>query len=231
MRILAFDTCCGIVDIALAVDADVLCIKQSSNLNNQAEELFLLLEEALQIAGWCYMDIDVLAITVGPGSFTGVRIGVAAAQGIALILEMHKKISVLTFSTMEVAAFSVLEMSLSGADSLKLDALIIQDMGKKQIYGQDFKLDSPYIDALSDIRIVETPLIQRLNSGEGEISKEPCLQVTVKPDAPSLARLAYYTLSETGGLLNKRDMPVSASDIIPIYVRAPAIGPRKKKSI
>ena len=51
-----------------------------------AEHLIPVIDAALETAGTTYADLDAIAVSVGPGSFTGVRVGVAAARGLALAL-------------------------------------------------------------------------------------------------------------------------------------------------
>lgn len=52
-----------------------------------AEHLMSVIDTALKEAGTVYGDLDAIAVSVGPGSFTGVRVGVAAARGLALALK------------------------------------------------------------------------------------------------------------------------------------------------
>lgn len=53
-----------------------------------AERLMGVIEAALAQAGCAYADIGALAVSIGPGSFTGVRVGVATARGLALALDV-----------------------------------------------------------------------------------------------------------------------------------------------
>ena len=53
-----------------------------------AEHLMGIIEEALAAAGLGYVDVDRIGVSVGPGSFTGIRVGVATARGLALALKV-----------------------------------------------------------------------------------------------------------------------------------------------
>jgi tRNA threonylcarbamoyl adenosine modification protein YeaZ len=65
-----------------------------------AEHLMAVIEEALQQAGAAYADLTAVAVSVGPGSFTGLRVGVATARGLALAL----KIPAIGVTTLEALA-------------------------------------------------------------------------------------------------------------------------------
>lgn len=53
-----------------------------------AEHLMAVVDDALKSAGSAYTDLDLIGVSVGPGSFTGIRVGVAAARGLALALDI-----------------------------------------------------------------------------------------------------------------------------------------------
>lgn len=65
-----------------------------------AEHLMGVIDAALEAAGATYADLGGIAVSVGPGSFTGVRVGVAAARGLALAL----KVPAVGVSTLEALA-------------------------------------------------------------------------------------------------------------------------------
>ncbi|SNS69496.1 tRNA (adenosine(37)-N6)-threonylcarbamoyltransferase complex dimerization subunit type 1 TsaB [Antarctobacter heliothermus] len=84
--ILGFDTSAAHVGAALFDGGDVIAAAHEDMARGQAERLMPLLTEVLAEAGLGWGDLDALGVGVGPGNFTGVRISVAAARGLALSL-------------------------------------------------------------------------------------------------------------------------------------------------
>ena len=83
MLILAFDTATSVATSALVRDADVLGERVSTPVR-VLEDVDALLRES----GAEPEDLDALAVGIGPGSFTGVRLGLAAARGLAFALDL-----------------------------------------------------------------------------------------------------------------------------------------------
>jgi tRNA threonylcarbamoyladenosine biosynthesis protein TsaB len=83
MLMLAFDTATDVATSALVDDGEVLAERAS-----RAQTLLEDVDALLRQGGAHPRDIDALAVGIGPGSFTGVRIGLAAARGLALSLEV-----------------------------------------------------------------------------------------------------------------------------------------------
>jgi tRNA threonylcarbamoyladenosine biosynthesis protein TsaB len=81
VRILVIDTCGEIGSIALAEDTRVI---GTSELPAKAASsaLLLMVRTLLEHSGWHKNDLDAVGVVSGPGSFTGVRVGLAAAQGL-----------------------------------------------------------------------------------------------------------------------------------------------------
>ena len=86
MRVLAIDTALAACSAAV-LDTEYGGIVASESLpmvRGHAEALMPLLQRMMNQARMAFPDIDRIAVTTGPGSFTGLRVGIAAARGLAL---------------------------------------------------------------------------------------------------------------------------------------------------
>lgn len=84
MTVLAIDTSESACSVALISDDRVIECKSEIIGRGHAERLLPLIEERLQHAGLTYADLKRIAVSTGPGTFTGLRIGLAVARGLAL---------------------------------------------------------------------------------------------------------------------------------------------------
>ena len=93
-----------------------------------AERLMPMIDEVLSEAGLALTDMERIGVTIGPGSFTGIRVGVAAARGFALSLG----IPAVGVSTLQVVAEQVLEIDPPAPVVAAIDA------GRQEIFAQAF---------------------------------------------------------------------------------------------
>ncbi|MBV0913971.1 tRNA (adenosine(37)-N6)-threonylcarbamoyltransferase complex dimerization subunit type 1 TsaB [Anianabacter salinae] len=84
--LLAFDTAAAQCAAALLTDGRIVATRRTEMSRGQAEALMPLLQEVLAEAGAGWSDLDAIGVGVGPGNFTGIRIAVSAARGLALSL-------------------------------------------------------------------------------------------------------------------------------------------------
>jgi tRNA threonylcarbamoyladenosine biosynthesis protein TsaB len=86
MRVLAIDTALAACSAAVldTVYGGIIAGDSLPMVRGHAEALMPLLQRVMDEANLAYPDIDRVAVTTGPGSFTGLRVGIAAARGIAL---------------------------------------------------------------------------------------------------------------------------------------------------
>jgi len=85
MNILALDTSMGACGAAVLTGEGIVIAREQRMARGHAEALMPMIAEAMAEAGLDYRQLDLIAATLGPGSFTGVRIAIAAARGFALV--------------------------------------------------------------------------------------------------------------------------------------------------
>jgi tRNA threonylcarbamoyladenosine biosynthesis protein TsaB len=84
VRVLALDTSTPVGSVAVVVDDAVVCELTIRVRESHGETLLPWVARALEAAGLAAADLDLVAYSRGPGSFTGVRIGLSVAKGLAL---------------------------------------------------------------------------------------------------------------------------------------------------
>ena len=147
MILLAIDTASTLC-AACVYDAEAGAERGRSVIDigkGHAEHLMAVVEAAMKQAGVAYSGLGAVAVSVGPGSFTGVRVGVSAARGFAMAL----KIPAIGVTTLEAIAAEAREhfgarsvMSALDAGRGEINAAIYDELGVP-VYG-------PSVTALSD---------------------------------------------------------------------------------
>lgn len=105
MKILAFDTANNSASVALLENENILAYQEELSPSKQAEAILPMIEKMLESGKCKYEDIDYLAVTNGPGSFTGIRIGLAVAKAILFAT----KIKGLAVNNFKFAYFRAIE--------------------------------------------------------------------------------------------------------------------------
>lgn len=86
-HILQIETATTSCSVALARDGEVLAFKEINARNMHAEVITVYIDELVKGAGLSYSDIDAVAVSCGPGSYTGLRIGVSTAKGLCFAMD------------------------------------------------------------------------------------------------------------------------------------------------
>lgn len=130
MKILALDTAASWCSVAVYnSDGDIVLADVSENIGKgHAEVLMDYVERAVREAKLSLRDMDRVAVNIGPGSFTGVRIGVSAARGFALALDVP---------AIGVTAFEALAAETQSLSPEK-PVLVLLDAHRGEIYAQSF---------------------------------------------------------------------------------------------
>lgn len=133
--VLAFDTSAAHCAAALLCGDRVVAQRAEDMGRGQAERLFPLLEELLAEGGVTWRGLTALGVGTGPGNFTGIRISVAAARGLALSLGLPA----VGVSALEAAAFGLPE-----------PVTAVVDARRERAYVQRFPDGAPGLVALAD---------------------------------------------------------------------------------
>jgi tRNA threonylcarbamoyladenosine biosynthesis protein TsaB len=213
--LLALESATAVCSVAVCDDAGrVLGHRRGERASDQADRLVELIDAVLRGAGFDYDAIDVIAVNHGPGSFTGVRAGVAAARGLALAAARP----VIAVNTLEALA-ATLGPQPSGTVVAALDAR------RGQVYVQIFDhrlgaLSAPQALAPDDVRLSGTAPPLRLVGNGAALLRQVLPDdfavrgESVEPDALHVARRAIARLAAG-------ERPVPGGAVQPLYLRAP----------
>nr|WP_199081453.1 tRNA (adenosine(37)-N6)-threonylcarbamoyltransferase complex dimerization subunit type 1 TsaB [Pedobacter sp. ASV19] len=86
-KILQIETATQTCSVALSVDGETIALKEETAQNIHAGSLTLFIEEVMKQASVEYSELDAIAVSKGPGSYTGLRIGVSTAKGLCFALD------------------------------------------------------------------------------------------------------------------------------------------------
>lgn len=221
--ILAVDTSAKSVSCALVRDGRVLASFFSNTGLTHSQTLLPMVEDLLRVADMSVDRLDALAVNAGPGSFTGVRIGVAAVKGLAFTGEKP----CIAVSTLESMAMNV---------PLKPDMAVcgVMDARCQQVYTALFSVDKTgaLIRLWDDEAISITDLGERLRAvgkdivlvGDGSELCYDALKDTVAglSLAPASARLQNAVgTALVAECLFEQGVTVSAEELLPTYLRLP----------
>lgn len=210
MKVLALDTCLASCSVALCEDGRILAWRCEAMRKGHAERIVPMAQEVMGQAAVAWDALDLIAVTVGPGSFTGVRVGLAAARGMALV--SGKPLAGVT--VMEALAWAVPAERRAG--HLLLVAL---DARRGELYLQAFDksgrpLQRPWLGNRLDLAAPAGPCLA-IGDGAGAFAGMAGVTVdnaAVLPDARNIALLAAARYGPGG-----REVPSTMP--APIYLR------------
>ena len=138
MRVLAVDTSAVCAAVAVVEDGKILSESQTNTGLTHSRTLMPMIDSTLRNAEISLDSIDFFACSAGPGSFTGIRIGVAAIKGLCDGLE--KKC--LPVSTLEALAYNLLGRSCT--------AVSVMDARCNQVYCGIFRVEGESVTRLTE---------------------------------------------------------------------------------
>jgi tRNA threonylcarbamoyladenosine biosynthesis protein TsaB len=223
MTVLAFDTCMTACSVAIIRDDGSVFSRYERMERGHSEALFPTVSAVLAEAGVDFSAITKIAVTRGPGSFTGVRAGIAAARGFALGCGAP----VVTATSLEVIALACAK-ALAGQETSR-GFLVAHDARRGELYVQLFDSSGR---ALSDAALATAAEAAGLarepraaaGSGAALLAQEAArLGFAVDAYLPDLLPDAAF-LAELALSREPDGRPIS-----PLYLRAPDAKPQMDK--
>jgi tRNA threonylcarbamoyladenosine biosynthesis protein TsaB len=198
---LALDTATPLVSVALHDGADVVVELSGDAPMKHGEQLAPLIAGALERAGIVRQDLTAIGVGVGPGPFTGLRVGLVTARTLAFVLE----IPVYGVCTLDVLAVEAVATGVVGTDFA-----VATDARRKEVYLATYdvdgsRLDGPVVDKPA-VLATELPVV-----GEGALLYPEAFPNTGGPARPSAGWLAHAIAEERAELLDPE----------PLYLRRP----------
>jgi tRNA threonylcarbamoyl adenosine modification protein YeaZ len=210
--LLAFDTATPAVTVALHDGERVVAESTAVDAMRHGELLAPAIAAALAEAGLVRQDVTAIAVGVGPGPFTGLRVGLVTAQTLGAVLE----IPVYGVCTLDVLAAEAVD-----AGAVSGPFLVATDARRKEVYWASYdeggrRVDGPAVDHPAEVATTR-PVV-----GIGAALYPESFPHAAGPQHPSAATLARVVTDERAELLDPE----------PLYLRRPdAVAPGKPKRV
>lgn len=186
MLILAIETSSKHVSVALMNESTVLGYQDQYMEQGHGEALIPMIETLMEKTSYCLKNLDAVAVALGPGSFTGVRVGLATARGMGLALQ----IPVYGVTNFEAVAYGIFKPVTVVLDTKRGDYFT-------QSFDADFHpLNQPHIQTAEQLRRF-LPFVA-VGDGADQLRAEIGCDITEKipPLAISVGKVALSRLQE-----------------------------------
>ncbi|HEY1005834.1 MAG TPA: tRNA (adenosine(37)-N6)-threonylcarbamoyltransferase complex dimerization subunit type 1 TsaB [Sphingobacteriaceae bacterium] len=138
--ILLLETATPVCSVALSRDGQVISSREVNEANVHASKLTLFIEAVMKEARVKYRDLNAVAVSRGPGSYTGLRIGVSTAKGLCFALG----IPLIAVDTLEAMATGYLQSAGEEKEGLRLCPMI--DARRMEVYLAVFSADLDIVE-------------------------------------------------------------------------------------
>lgn len=221
MIILAFDSTAKAASVAVTEDEKLLALYTIDNGLTQSELLLPMAENILKSLKLSFDDVSLLCCSVGPGSFTGVRIGAALVKGLAF----GKNTPCVAVSTLDALA-----VNLEGLDGIIVPCM---DARRAQVYSATYRCKRNELGKLTcDRAIALTDLATELSTydapiylcGDGYATAKRALEsagVKIMNTPELLICENAYSVARVAKRMYDSGEYVSDIDIAPTYLRMP----------
>ena len=219
MKILALESSAVAASVALCEDETLIAQAFQNTGLTHSQTLLPLAEDLLKNCGLTMADIDLIAVAEGPGSFTGLRIGVAAAKGLAWGGELP------------CAGCSTLESMAWNLAGFEGEVCVAMDARRKQVYNARFRVDGEQPHRLTPDRAISLEdLIAELQGTEttqiivGDGAKLcydalTAAGIPAKLAPPNLRMQSAWGVARLALEKARKGQTITANELAPVYHR------------
>ena len=224
MNILALDTSMGACSTALLRHDGVLFARQERMTRGHAEALMPMVADVMSESGVAFAALDRIGATTGPGSFTGVRIAISAARGLALVTGAK----LFGVDSLTVMAKQALATGIAGGAPFAVAVDARRGMLYFGLYdGAARKLDGPILIAPDDAaNLLPGALRTAVGSGAATLA-----EAAASRGALIAARLLDLEPSATELAALARDSGETVPVLRPLYLRPPDARPQAQAAL
>jgi tRNA threonylcarbamoyladenosine biosynthesis protein TsaB len=220
MRMLAIDTALENCSVGVVCPGSAPVLMTETIGRGHAERLFGMIEAAMADAGLAFSDLDRIAVTIGPGSFTGLRVGIAAARGLAMV----SGCPVVGVGTL--AAIAERAREIAGP----VPVLAVLDAKRGEVYAQLFgengePATAPAADSPASFAALATPATMLAGSGAALVAHDAA--------ADAVGRIVHCASAPDIGALVRLGLaaPAPSGPPRPLYLRPPDAKPQTAAAV
>ena len=219
MKVLGIDTSSNATSIAVIEDNKLICEYTINTKTTHSQKLMPMIENMLKISEINVNDMDMIAICQGPGSFTGLRIGMATAKALSHV------------NNLPIVGVNSLELLAGNMDLSDKKICSILDAQRTQVYMGQYKFENNKLVEIKSVDVVEIDeLLEELKSsneewilvGEAVYKYEDKIKEIENICVPAPSHNVNKASSLCTIAMNKYDQNIDVYDcytINPVYIR------------
>ena len=225
MKLLAVDTSGPVCGVAILTEQGVCYDCAVQNRLTHSSNLMPMIDHAFQSTGLSIGDMDRIAVVTGPGSFTGVRIGVSTVKGLAHGAGKH---------CVAIDALEAMAAGITGFDGIVCP---IQDARAGQVYGAAFRPGMPPERLMDDIPLKVEEFAEKIQTlgdrflflGDGmPVHRARLTELLGDKAVFAPPQCAYLRPASVAALAEKSKTLLDYNELMPMYLRAPSAERNKK---
>lgn len=225
MNVIAIDTSGPVCGVAVLLNSTIAAEYTAVNKMTHSANLLPMVDAALTSAGVTLSDMDRLGVVVGPGSFTGVRIGVSTAKGLA-----HG-------ADLPCVPVNALESMAAGFGCFEGIICPIQDARAGQVYGAAFSGGEAHERLMADTPLKLEEYVRQIASfggrflflGDGmPVHREKLTELLGEDAVFAQPQNAFLRPAAAAVLAARAQVTLDYLSLMPLYLRAPSAERNRK---